>query len=238
VIPKIMSMTVALTALMLVGDYQHVFGINGKPVLCVPNSDMDPWVLRYADESTDIDVEPGHTPGFGFLFSSRFMRSIISRYSIVQGFEGLRYVNTLSGTVGFLGQEDRARLGPAMRARDIQDEWYSRGKCPQPTVRPIDTKLYEVRCNAGADYSAIWNRAPDPKMIMPKPNEFIVTTCEYKTIPLGPYQGKSLRTCARVVIIDGFLVDYKLQQENVELIPEIDSMIRKKLSEWKRNCSI
>jgi hypothetical protein len=224
---------------MLVGDYQHVFGINGKPVLCVPESDMDPTLLPYADESTDLHAGSGHTPGFAFLFSWRFMRSIISGYSIVPGFQRHPYVNNLSGTVGFLGEDDRARFGSSMRARSIEDEWYSRDKCPQPSVKPlVDTKLYEVRCSAVANYAAIWNRAPDPNIVMPNPHEFIVATCNYQNIPLGPYRGKSLRTCTRVVIIDGFLVDYRLQEENVELFPEIDLMIRNKLSGWERNCSL
>jgi len=239
VIPKIMSMTVALTALILAGGYQHVFGINGKPVLCVPDSDMDPLLVRYADESTNLNPGSGHTPGFSFLFSSKFMRSIISGYSIVPGFEEHPYVNNLSGTVGFLGQDDRARFGPAMRARDIKDEWYARDKCPEPSITPIvDTGLFEVKCSAEANYSAIWSRAPDPTIVMPNPNEFIVATCNYRNIPLGPYRGKSFNSCTRTVIINRFFIDYRLQEENVALFSRIDAMIRDKLSEWERNCSL
>jgi hypothetical protein len=236
--PQLINMAATFTAIVLVGGYQHVFGIGGKPVLCVPESDMDPAVLRFADESTDLHVGSGHTPGFSFLFSSRFMRSVIDGYSSVPGFDALPYVNNLSGTVHFLGQDDRARLGPSMRARNISDEWYSRDKCPQPIVKPLEVRLYEVRCNAGANYSTIWNRAPDPTMMMPNPNEFIIATCNYKNILFGPDRGMSLRDCNRVVIINGFLVDYRLQEENVKFVSEIDALIRNKLSEWERNCSI
>lgn len=237
-ISKLMNMAVAFTALALAGGHQHVFGINGNPVLCVPDSDMDPALVRYADESTDLHPGPGRIPSFSFLFSSRFMQSIISGYSIVPGFREHAYVNTLSGTVGFLGWDDRLRFGPAMRARNLEEEWYARDECPEPTVTPIpDTGLYEVRCRAGANYSAIWNRAPDPKVSMPKPNEFIVATCQYEHISFGPYADHNLSTCARIVIIEGFRVDYRFQQKNVEFVPQIDSLIRSKLFEWERNCS-
>lgn len=237
-ITNIMSMVVALTALTQIADHRHIFGVNGKLILCVPESDMDRALLRYADESTDLHVGSGHTPGFAFLFTSELMRSIVGGYHLLPGFGGHPYVNELSGSIGFLGQDDRRRFGPSMRARDTEDAWYARGKCPQPTVTPIDAELYEIRCNVGASYGAIWNRRPDPRMVMPNANEFIVATCEYRTLPFGPYEGKTLRTCTRVVVIDGLLVNYRLQQENVRFFPAIDSMIQNKILEWKRNCSL
>ena len=229
----------ALVALTLVKGDQQIFGVEGKSVLCVPKSDLDPVLLPLADESIDLHVGSGHSPGFAFLFGSRFMRSIISGYRIVAGFEDHPYANTLSGTIGFLAPDDQARLGSAMRARNTSDEWYSRDECPQPSVRPLgDNRLYEVKCSPKASYSSIWRQAPDPKVAMPNPNELVVATCQNDDIHLGPYAGKSLTTCARVVIIDGFLVDYRLQEKNLGFFLEIDSIIRDKLSEWKGNCSI
>jgi hypothetical protein len=236
--PKLMSAIVTLTTLVLFGDQQHIFGINGKPVLCVPESDMDPLVLSYADESTHLVVGSGHTPGFSFVFRPELMRSIIAGYVIVRGFEDHPYVNALSGTVGFLGQDERERFGSAMRARTIEDEWYARDKCPRPIVRSlVGTSLYEVKCSSQADYGAIWNRTPSPTTTMPNPNEFIIATCKYEDIQFGPYKGRSLKNCQRVFIVDQFLIDYRFQEENIAAVPQIDSMMREKLSLWKRNCS-
>jgi hypothetical protein len=235
--PKIMSVTFYLAAFALFGS-QHVFGVNGKPILCVPESDMDPLLLSYADESTHLQAGSGHRPGFGVLFGAEIMKSIIPGYVVIPGFDGHDYANALSASVSFLGQGDIGWLGPAMRARAVEDEWYARVKCPQPIVTSVvDAKLYEVKCSAAADYSSIWNRAPDPQSTMPKPNEFVVATCQYKDIPSGPHRGVTIKDCARVFAVDQFLIDYRFQRENARAIPEIDSMILDKLSQWKRNCS-
>jgi hypothetical protein len=73
---------------------------------------------------------------------------------------------------------------------------------------------------------------------MPGPNEFVVATCEYRSIPLGPYAGNALRDCSRVLIVDEFIVDYKIQRDNVSLINEIDLFVKRKIYEWKKNCTI
>lgn len=52
---------------------QHVFGIDGRPVLCVPESDLNPDLLAFNDESTQLKPGNGHTPGFGGFFSLREM---------------------------------------------------------------------------------------------------------------------------------------------------------------------
>jgi hypothetical protein len=89
---------------------QHIFGIDGRPILCVPESEMDLLLLRYADESTHLVPGSGHTPGFSVWFSPDAVRSVIPGYVIRLGFEGYRYVNALSGTVSFLGLEDSKRF--------------------------------------------------------------------------------------------------------------------------------
>ena len=173
--------------------------------------------------STHLVTGSGHTPGFSFVFRPEVMRSIIAGYVIVPGFEGHPYVNALSGTVGFLGQDDRGRLGSAMRARAIEDVWYARDKCPKPAARSlVGTVLYEVKCSAQADYGAIWNRTPDPKTTMPNPNEFVIATCKYEYIQIGPYKGRNLKNCQRVFIADRFLIDYRFQEENVAAVSQID----------------
>jgi hypothetical protein len=145
---NLVSKVFALGALMLIAD-QHIFGVNGKPILCVPESDMDTWVLRFAEESTHLNPGSGHTPGFPFWFPAEMMASTIPGYAIVPGFEPHHYVNALSGSVGFLGKDDKARFNSAMRARSVEDIWYAKDKCPQPAVKSLpDTSLYEVKCNA------------------------------------------------------------------------------------------
>jgi hypothetical protein len=71
---------------------------------------------------------------------------------------------------------------------------------------------------------------------MPDPNGFVVTTCDYDTPQIGPYAGELFRTCSRVVKLEGFLVDFHIQEENLALIPGIDELMRRKIVEWKANC--
>src|ERR1700692_182985 len=101
-----MRAAVMLSALML-ATANHVFGINGRPLLCVPGSDLDPLLLPYADESTNLRPGSGHSPGFGFLFSPKVVRLTIQSYVVIPGFENHPYVNPLSGTIGFLGPDDK-----------------------------------------------------------------------------------------------------------------------------------
>src|SRR5665811_1797178 len=67
-ISKLMNVMAVLAALTLVKGDQHTFGVDGKSVLCIPKSDLDPVLLPFADESIDLHVGSGHTPGFAFLF--------------------------------------------------------------------------------------------------------------------------------------------------------------------------
>jgi hypothetical protein len=228
-----------LVAGSVIAGKQHFFGMNGNPILCVPEADLEMATLRYADESVYLRPGSGHAPGFGFAFSPETMKSTIPEYVAVGGFPGFASVNHLSGSVGFTAQDDRMRWGPAMRARDIEDEWYSIGKCQTPSLEPVlNAALYEVRCRANDNYSSIWNRRPDSNLETPKPNEFVVATCQYKSISLGPYAGNTLRDCSRVLIADEFLIDYKIQRDNVKFIDDIDLFVKSKIYEWKKNCTI
>ncbi len=233
-----MSIAVVMTQLLSGPSNWHVFGTDGRRILCVPQSDMDPALLRYADESTHLIIGSGHTPGFSFWFPPDLTQSHIDNYSVIPGFTGYPYVNALSGTVGFLGKDDEARLGSAMRARNIDDEWYARSACPHPFVKPLaSASMYEIKCSANADYGAIWDRLPDHRIAMPNPNDFVVATCRYETIQLGPYKGRALKNCARIVKIDHFLIDYRFQEENAPLVSRLDLFIRARLSRWRENCS-
>jgi hypothetical protein len=229
-----------LATLMLVSDSHHIFGTNGLAVLCVPDSDMEHSTAAFADESRNLQVGSGHTPGFRFLFSPQRVRSRIPTWTYVEGPNGLdEQMTALSGTIHFLGSDDQKRLGPAMRARDTEDEWYSTGRCPNSVVTSIEnTSLYEVRCKESANYSSIWSRPPNSKIGLPNKEDLLVATCDDKKIGIGRFAGKILSTCKRVTQIEGFLVDYAFQEQNVGVIPEVEAFIRDKILEWKRNCSI
>ena len=235
--PKLLVIMFASVSLMFARG-EHIFGVGGKPVLCVKDADMDPLAKSYADESTHLKPGSGHTPGFPFLFGPDTMKSIIPEYVVVPGFEGHPYVNTLSGGIGFLGQDDRGRFGPAARARAVEEEWYARGDCTNLVIKSLmNTDLYEVKCNAKANYSAIWNRLPEPKKSMPNPHEFVVAACQEEHLTIGLYSGRTLKNCTRIAIIDEFYIDYKFQEDNAPIIPQIDLMIIDKIIQWKRNCS-
>lgn len=218
----------------------HEFGVNGKAVLCVPSSDMDPVLISYNDESTDLAVGSGHTPGFGFLFDAhevqRHLR--IGMFRVRPELDGLPHANTLGGSVGFLSLPDSRRLGPAGRARDLEDEWSASGRCPNTVVTPFkQSDILEVKCKATDNYSNVLNRAPDRSKPLPEPNSVVVATCLSETISAGKFKGRTLHSCRRVVILDGFIADYQIQKENLPLYRQIDEFLRNKIVEWKGNCS-
>ena len=221
------------------GAVWHKFGVNDRAVLCVPESDMDPVLLNQNDESTDLHVGSGRTPGFGFLFGQEKMEADFQNFHIVPKFEGHPYVNALSGSIGFVGPDDQNRLGPSMRARNIADAWYSKGECSRAVIRPLaGTNLFKVKCSAEDKYASIWDRPPDSRKQMPNPNEFVVATCDYADIQIGPYAGNTLRNCSRIMIVDGFILDYEIQEQNLGLVEQIDLMLKRKIVEWERNCQI
>lgn len=215
----------------------HKFGSDGHAILCVSSSVMDSNLLRYNDESTDLRVGHGRTPGFGFLFSAEKVKQLFKDFRIKPEFIGHPYVNQLSGSIDFLGADDQARLGSAMRARDSEDVWYARGRCSSREVTRLSrTDLLEAKCARGDNYASLWNRPPVLGAAMPNPNTFVIATCEYETVQIGPYAGSKRRTCSRVLKTDGFLIDYRFQEENASLIPQFDALLLQKISEWKANC--
>jgi hypothetical protein len=229
----------AICSLTSASNLLHKFGTDGHAILCVSDSDMDPDLLRYNNESTDLQVGRGRTPGFGFLIDAKSMAGLLKGFRTKPEFKDHPYVNQLSGSIDFLGADDQRRLGSAMRARDLEDAWYSRGRCLGREIRHLgDTGLTEVKCASGDNYSSVWNRPPVSGVSMPSPNSFVVAACEYETLQMGPYAGDELRNCSRILNTDGFLIDYRFQEENADLIPQIDSLLLHKVSEWKKNCLV
>jgi hypothetical protein len=218
---------------------RHEFGVNGKAILCVPSSDMDPALIPYNDESTDLSVGSGHTPGFGFLFGADQVQRHLDAgtFRVFPELDGLPHINALGGSVGFLSVPDARRLGPAMRARDLSDEWSANGRCAGTVVTPLKRDVVEVKCSAADNYSNILNQVPDRRKLLPEPNSVVVATCLSEAISAGKFVGHTLHSCRRVVVLDGFIVDYQIQKDNIPLYQQIDHFLRSKLVEWKRNCS-
>jgi hypothetical protein len=221
------------------GGRLHEFGTNGTAVLCVPTSDMDSTLLPYNDESTDLAVGSGHTPGFGFLFDAAEIQSHLEEgiFRVRPELNGLPHVNTLGGSVGFLSLPDSHRLGPAGRARDLADEWTARGRCAETSVEPFEkSDLFEMKCLASDNYSNLVDRKPDKTVDMPKPNTFVVATCIHEKISAGKFTGLSLEWCRREFVAGGFLFDYQIQKPNLRLYKQIDAFLVSKLSQWQKGC--
>lgn len=219
----------------------HQFGVNGLPVLCVPSSDLDPDLIADNDESTDLAVGSGHIPGFAFFFGADQIQHHLDTgtFRVRPELDGLRHVNTLGGSVGFLSVPDSRRLGSAGRARDLPDEWSASGRCLDVITTPLtQSDLFEVKCAVADNYSNILNRTPDRQKPLPDPKSLVVATCLTETISEGKFKGQTLHSCRRITILDGFIFDYQIQKDNLPLYPQIDRFLRSKLVEWKKNCSM
>ena len=232
-----MSRLLPLILVALTG--MHVFGIGGKPILCVPESDLNPDLMGFNDESTHLEPGNGHTPGFAAFFSLAEMRRRFgTRYSSDPVFGNSPALTGLEVTVTLLSDADAHRLGPAMRARDIDDIWHGTGACPNATTQPLaGSHLYVARCSPNSSYSSLWNRNRNSKEEMPNGNTFVVATCDYDTIAFGPYKGHDLRECTRILIFDGFMIDYRFTEQNAVLIEQFDAFLKDKIAQWRNNCS-
>jgi len=215
----------------------HQFGVNGRAALCVPDSDMDRDLVEFNEESKNLKLQPGWTPGFGFLFAPNRVREDISAFRDSKEFGWHPYANALSGSVGFLDMSDRGRYGSSMRARDVRDIWTSTGTCSKSEIVQIEGGLYSAKCSPADDYSSIWNRRPRLSEAMPNPDDFVVATCRDERIDVGPHSGATMRTCSRVILISEYIVDYRFQEANVRFIADMDTLLAKKIAEWRRNCS-
>jgi len=218
----------------------HRFGVGGTAILCPATSDLDDLDIPYDDESTDLPVGSGHMPGFAFLFEAKTVQATLESgvFEVFPKLSSIRYVNTLNGTIGFISRVDSLRIGSAMRARDLSDEWYQTGLCTHRTALSIvQGKVFEVKCSVGDDYSNILSIAPDRDRPMPKPNSIVIASCNDKYIAFGPFAGTTLHSCRRVFIRSGFIVDYQLQKENLPLYLQIDAFLDAKIGEWRRNCT-
>jgi hypothetical protein len=97
--------------------------------------------------------------------------------------------------------------------------------------------MYEVKCSAAANYASIWNRPPAPYSKEPNPDNFIVATCDYTHVAVGPHRGENLENCSRVFVANIFLVDYRFQEKNTVNVHAMDMMIAKKLLQWQADCA-
>jgi len=215
----------------------HQFGLGGRPVLCVPERDLDSHLLRYNDESLHLVVGHGRTPGFGFLLDPQSITKLAAKFRENPRFRTHPYANKLAGTVSFVSTEDSRRFGPSMRAQEIEDLWYSNDKCHQPVVDTIaGSELFAIRCSPDDRYSSIWKRIPDRQLPMPNPNEFVVANCRREKFDFGIFAGSEIDMCSRIQITGTLMIDYRIQIENADLIPTIDLVLISKINEWKNNC--
>jgi hypothetical protein len=85
-----------------------------------------------------------------------------------------------------------------MRARDLLEEWNQTDRCRQRTVTSIgQSGLFEVKCDSHDNYSNVLNVMPSRNASMPEPNSIVVASCNDDYIPVGPFAGTTLYTCAR-----------------------------------------
>jgi hypothetical protein len=73
---------------------------------------------------------------------------------------------------------------------------------------------------------------------MPEPNSIVVASCNDDYIPVGPFAGTTLYTCARVIVRSTFILEYKIQKVNLPLYHQIDAFLEDRIRAWERNCSI
>lgn len=63
-----------------------------------------------------------------------------------------------------------------------------------------------------------------------------VSDRERQRYPLGVTCAPGHKTCARRTLIDGFLVEYDLQAQNLALGSDLDRFLAGKIAEWRDNC--
>lgn len=104
-------------------------------------------------------------------------------------------------------------------------------------MRLRQSELFEVKCTSKDNYSNILSRLPQPGEPLPDPNSVVVATCVYEAISVGKFAGQSRHSCMRTVILDEFMVNYRVQEDNLRLYHQLDQFLRGKIVEWRQNCS-
>ena len=234
---KVKALFFVAASLIAAGSATYDFGVHGAKILCVSRQDMDESLIPYTTVSTYLRTGNGHTPGFAVLFGASDMQKAVPAYKVNTGFPISNLSNQFWSEIDFISERDRSRYGPGMRGAFYGQLWNRQVPCQVPQVLEIyKRQLYEVRCSRRDKDSLLLNQAPNRSEPMPNPNSIVLASCIDQPVSLGPYKGAVDQSCIRSVVIDGFLVTYHFQEQNAGLIPQFDSFIGGKISEWKQNC--
>ena len=214
----------------------HEFGENGLAQLCVPDSDLNPYTAAFNNESRNLRPQSGWAPGFGFLFDEARVRRSIPEFRSSPALDKHIFWNKLVGSIGLVHISDWTRWGPAMRARSVEDLWTASGPCSARTFEQLEGGLYRAKCSAKDDWASIWSRISNASEPMPPENDFVVAACNYRWINTKAFPGTDVRECSRVILHDGLIIDYHLQETNIMFFDRIDEFLKSKVRQWRQNC--
>lgn len=196
----------------------------GKYKFKVPaENSLDKVSLSWLRWVPGLDSSAGETM---FTISADEISAAIPGYNRTDG----RYIENISGLLSALTPIERESY---LNSNWLSDLWNATDSYKQRIVEECGAGCYKVFRKVEYSYSwALLKVAPQPELPMPKKtSDFWVAHClEAKgTITKnGRHVG-----CASNIVVDDFLIEFNVSEQNLEQIDLIRDYLAKKITSWR-----
>jgi hypothetical protein len=239
------SFWAALLSLFATGTPEslYVFGIEGRPVICVPKTDVPAYNRNLTHSS--LSIVPGKSPVDLMTFQYNYPEVIraIPRFNRNSNYRDDDPANTIFGGVSLIGDEYSYIWPTGIGAgRDVEFIWNRDGPCGNPVIVKVPRSSdYLARCTGALNdpehvLHILYDRQPGVGRPPADIYSTVLARCTHLRIGFGPHKGVELEDCLREFVVGHFLIDYEFQIENAGVVPQMDAFLRSKIESWKRNC--
>lgn len=217
----------------------YVFGVGGKPFICVPENVVPEYNRDITYSSLSIVPKSGVPHElFTFNFFEPEVVRDIAGFAVNPQYRADDPPNTIFGYIGLVDSNyKRIPLGGAA-GPDAVNIWNRTPPCMQPVIVKVPGSTdYLAKCDRANFWHILFDRLPGSGPRPANIYESVLAECNHTSIGFGPHKGAELDDCIRRIDYQNFRVDYHFEIENAGVIPKMDAFIRSKIDSWSRRCS-
>lgn len=224
------------------GAANYVFGTDGTPLLCVPEQDVPEHQKGLTASALNLTIVP---PGANFRhvvivhYEAPEIRVAIPGFHFRADYADDDPPNIIAASVSLMSDAAMKHPPGAAAGPDVGRIWDRNGACKDALIAQVPgSSTWLVRCRQDTFGHILFDRLPGTE---PRPEDLytsVLATCRYQHIRFGPHAGSKFERCTRRLNVSGLRLDYNVEIENANLIPQIDAFLRTKVDGWKRNCEM
>jgi hypothetical protein len=188
----------------------YEFGYGGKPVLCVPKTEV-PAFLRNLTHSSRSLV-PGDAPTQLIIvhYDSRQVGKEIANFRVNPNYSYDEPPNVLSANIYLINDKYRSNSLGRAAGSDAENIWNRTQDCGQPTISRVSgaPTYFQGTCWMDDFWSILFNEYPGGARSADAIYNAVLAECVPTKVPAASRRNADLETCTRRFIFENYRIDY------------------------------